>query len=85
MPQHALGVVYVLMFLMAIVIHGRQVEWTARLDFLWQVQVISCCIDLFCVVVNETCHSWFEIICLCLNLYPDIFHRLYIQELGVNK
>ncbi|XP_063232754.1 Ca(2+)/calmodulin-responsive adenylate cyclase isoform X3 [Bacillus rossius redtenbacheri] len=37
-PQHALGVVHILMFLFAIVIHGRQVEWTARLDFLWQIQ-----------------------------------------------
>nr|CAD7409833.1 unnamed protein product [Timema poppensis] len=37
-PQHALGVVHILMFLLAIVIHGRQVEWTARLDFLWQIQ-----------------------------------------------
>jgi adenylate cyclase 1 len=38
-PQHVLGVVYVLMFLLAVVIHGRQMEWTARLDFLWQIQV----------------------------------------------
>ncbi|XP_023721061.1 Ca(2+)/calmodulin-responsive adenylate cyclase isoform X3 [Cryptotermes secundus] len=37
-PQHVLGVVYVLMFLLAVVIHGRQMEWTARLDFLWQIQ-----------------------------------------------
>ncbi|XP_068082518.1 Ca(2+)/calmodulin-responsive adenylate cyclase [Anabrus simplex] len=37
-PQHVLSVVYVLMFLLAVVIHGRQVEWTARLDFLWQIQ-----------------------------------------------
>lgn len=26
------------MFLLAVMIHGRQVEWTARLDFLWQIQ-----------------------------------------------
>ncbi|XP_047110643.1 Ca(2+)/calmodulin-responsive adenylate cyclase isoform X3 [Schistocerca piceifrons] len=37
-PQHALAVVYILMFLLAVIIHGRQVEWTARLDFLWQIQ-----------------------------------------------
>lgn len=37
-PTHVLGVVYVLMFLLAVIIHGRQVEWTARLDFLWQIQ-----------------------------------------------
>lgn len=37
-PTHMLSVVYVLMFLLAVIIHGRQVEWTARLDFLWQIQ-----------------------------------------------
>lgn len=26
------------MFVLAVLLHGRQVEWTARLDFLWQVQ-----------------------------------------------
>lgn len=26
------------MFVLAVLIHGRQVEWTARLDFLWQIQ-----------------------------------------------
>lgn len=38
MPAHVLGVVQVLMFVLAVLLHGRQVEWTARLDFLWQVQ-----------------------------------------------
>ncbi|KAK7870562.1 hypothetical protein R5R35_009074 [Gryllus longicercus] len=37
-PLHEVGIVYVLMFLLAVIIHGRQVEWTARLDFLWQIQ-----------------------------------------------
>ncbi|CAB3384407.1 Hypothetical predicted protein [Cloeon dipterum] len=37
-PQHVLAVVYVIMFSVAVLIHGRQVEWTARLDFLWQMQ-----------------------------------------------
>ncbi|XP_059470227.1 Ca(2+)/calmodulin-responsive adenylate cyclase isoform X2 [Neocloeon triangulifer] len=37
-PQHVLAVVYVVMFSVAVLIHGRQVEWTARLDFLWQMQ-----------------------------------------------
>uniref|UniRef100_A0A8D8T3X0 adenylate cyclase n=1 Tax=Cacopsylla melanoneura TaxID=428564 RepID=A0A8D8T3X0_9HEMI len=37
-PLHITSVVYVLMFLVAVIIHGRQVEWTGRLDFLWQVQ-----------------------------------------------
>ncbi|CAG9862342.1 unnamed protein product [Phyllotreta striolata] len=32
------SVVEVLMFVLAVFIHGRQVEWTARLDFLWQIQ-----------------------------------------------
>lgn len=38
-PTEVLGVVYILVFLLAVVAHGRQVEWTARLDFLWQCQV----------------------------------------------
>ncbi|XP_075237052.1 adenylate cyclase type 1-like isoform X2 [Lycorma delicatula] len=37
-PTHMLSIVYVTMFLIAVIIHGRQVEWTARLDFLWQIQ-----------------------------------------------
>ncbi|XP_018896468.2 adenylate cyclase type 1 isoform X1 [Bemisia tabaci] len=37
-PLHAYNIVFVIIFLIAIIIHGRQVEWTARLDFLWQVQ-----------------------------------------------
>ncbi|XP_050719596.1 Ca(2+)/calmodulin-responsive adenylate cyclase-like isoform X3 [Eriocheir sinensis] len=37
-PTDALAVVYILLFLLAVIAHGRQVEWTARLDFLWQCQ-----------------------------------------------
>ncbi|KAK4321369.1 hypothetical protein Pmani_007815 [Petrolisthes manimaculis] len=37
-PTEVLGVVYIMVFLLAVVAHGRQVEWTARLDFLWQCQ-----------------------------------------------
>ncbi|XP_017782310.1 PREDICTED: Ca(2+)/calmodulin-responsive adenylate cyclase-like, partial [Nicrophorus vespilloides] len=37
-PAHVLSVVQVLMFVLAVLLHGRQVEWTARLDFLWQIQ-----------------------------------------------
>ncbi|KAL1498283.1 hypothetical protein ABEB36_009104 [Hypothenemus hampei] len=37
-PAHVISVVEVLMFVLAVLLHGRQVEWTARLDFLWQVQ-----------------------------------------------
>ncbi|KAB7507478.1 hypothetical protein Anas_07500, partial [Armadillidium nasatum] len=38
-PSQALGVVYIIFFLFAVLVHGRQVEWTMRLDFLWQCQV----------------------------------------------
>ncbi|KAF5286340.1 hypothetical protein FQA39_LY04238, partial [Lamprigera yunnana] len=37
-PAHVISVVEVLIFVIAVLIHGRQVEWTVRLDFLWQVQ-----------------------------------------------
>ncbi|CAL4094523.1 unnamed protein product, partial [Meganyctiphanes norvegica] len=37
-PTEVLGVVYIVLFLLAVIAHGRQVEWTARLDFLWQCQ-----------------------------------------------
>ncbi|XP_074029785.1 adenylate cyclase rutabaga isoform X3 [Leptinotarsa decemlineata] len=37
-PIHVVSVVEVLMFVLAVLLHGRQVEWTARLDFLWQIQ-----------------------------------------------
>ena len=28
----------IIIFMIAVLTHGRQVEWTARLDFLWQLQ-----------------------------------------------
>lgn len=28
----------IVLFMIAVLTHGRQVEWTARLDFLWQLQ-----------------------------------------------
>ncbi|XP_031351955.1 Ca(2+)/calmodulin-responsive adenylate cyclase-like [Photinus pyralis] len=37
-PAHVVSVVEVLIFVIAVLLHGRQVEWTVRLDFLWQVQ-----------------------------------------------
>ncbi|KAK9747493.1 Adenylate cyclase, conserved domain [Popillia japonica] len=37
-PTHVVSVVQVLIFVLAVLLHGRQVEWTARLDFLWQIQ-----------------------------------------------
>ncbi|KAK6618435.1 hypothetical protein RUM43_013628 [Polyplax serrata] len=37
-PIGLVSLVQVLMFVLAVVVHGRQVEWTARLDFLWQIQ-----------------------------------------------
>lgn len=37
-PVGMTSLVQVLMFVIAVLIHGRQVEWTARLDFLWQIQ-----------------------------------------------
>lgn len=35
------------MFVIAVIIHGRQIEWTARLDFLWQIQVLFHSLSLF--------------------------------------
>ncbi len=32
------SVVVVVIFVLAVALHGRQVEWMARLDFLWQLQ-----------------------------------------------
>ncbi|XP_050528541.1 Ca(2+)/calmodulin-responsive adenylate cyclase-like isoform X2 [Daktulosphaira vitifoliae] len=37
-PLHITSIVFVIMFMLAIIIHGRQVEWTTRLDFLWKIQ-----------------------------------------------
>ncbi|KAF8785946.1 Adenylate cyclase type 1 like protein [Argiope bruennichi] len=37
-PEHLIGLVVIIHFLLAVLIHGRQVEWTARLDFLWNLQ-----------------------------------------------
>ncbi|KAG8185405.1 hypothetical protein JTE90_018626 [Oedothorax gibbosus] len=37
-PEHLISVVVIIHFLLAVLIHGRQVEWTARLDFLWNLQ-----------------------------------------------
>ena len=38
-PLHVTSMVQLVVFLLAVLLHGRQVEWTARLDFLWQMQV----------------------------------------------
>jgi len=38
MPLHITAVIVAVVFVLAVAIHGRQVEWMARLDFLWQVQ-----------------------------------------------
>ncbi|XP_043199779.1 Ca(2+)/calmodulin-responsive adenylate cyclase-like isoform X5 [Amphibalanus amphitrite] len=40
-PLQLLSVVQIVLFLLAVIIHGRQMEWTARLDFLWQCQAIE--------------------------------------------
>ncbi|XP_023225852.1 Ca(2+)/calmodulin-responsive adenylate cyclase-like isoform X1 [Centruroides sculpturatus] len=40
-PHHIIGVIVILHFMLAVLIHGRQVEWTARLDFLWNVQALE--------------------------------------------
>lgn len=37
-PLHITGPLIILHFVLAILLHGRQVEWTARLDFLWNSQ-----------------------------------------------
>lgn len=37
-PLRAMGSLQLLLFLLGVILHGRQVEWTARLDFLWQSQ-----------------------------------------------
>lgn len=37
-PLTIIGPLVILHFALAILLHGRQVEWTARLDFLWNHQ-----------------------------------------------
>lgn len=37
-PLHVVGAIAITSFAAAVLIHGRQVEWTARLDFLWNAQ-----------------------------------------------
>lgn len=37
-PAHVVSVVEIVIFVLSVLLHGRQVEWTVRLDFLWQVQ-----------------------------------------------
>lgn len=37
-PLHIITIARIIIFMIAILAHGRQVEWTARLDFLWQLQ-----------------------------------------------
>ena len=38
-PLHLIAVVVIGHFVLVVLTHGRQVEWTARLDFLWNLQV----------------------------------------------
>ncbi|XP_069966183.1 Ca(2+)/calmodulin-responsive adenylate cyclase isoform X3 [Bactrocera oleae] len=37
-PLHLISLARIIIFMIAILVHGRLVEWTARLDFLWQLQ-----------------------------------------------
>ncbi|XP_076319683.1 adenylate cyclase 1-like isoform X2 [Tachypleus tridentatus] len=37
-PHHIIGIVAIVHFFFAVLIHGCQVEWTLRLDFLWNSQ-----------------------------------------------
>jgi adenylate cyclase 1 len=37
-PLHTISLARIVIFMIAVLTHGRQVEWTARLDFLWQLQ-----------------------------------------------
>lgn len=37
-PLHTISMARIIIFMIAVLTHGRQVEWTARLDFLWQLQ-----------------------------------------------
>ena len=38
-PLHVIAIVVIVHFVLVVLIHARQVEWTARLDFLWNLQV----------------------------------------------
>ena len=40
-PIDTVSVTVVVLFVVAVALHGRQVEWMTRLDFLWQLQVYS--------------------------------------------
>lgn len=37
-PQNTITLLRIVLFMIAVLTHGRQVEWIARLDFLWQLQ-----------------------------------------------
>jgi len=37
-PLHITAAIVAVVFVLAVALHGRQVEWMARLDFLWQLQ-----------------------------------------------
>ena len=37
-PLHMVAAIVCVVFVVAVSLHGRQVEWMARLDFLWQLQ-----------------------------------------------
>lgn len=38
-PTHVLGPVVFLLYIVALYIHARDLEWLSRLDFIWQDQV----------------------------------------------
>ena len=40
-PSKVIAVLQIWLFLLTVLIHGRQIEWMARLDFLWQWQAHS--------------------------------------------
>ncbi|KAJ6225324.1 hypothetical protein RDWZM_003869 [Blomia tropicalis] len=73
-PLHVTGPLVIAHFAFAILIHGRQVEWTARLDFLWNSQA------------NEEKSDMHELqsIGVCFASIPN-FMEFYVELDGNNQ
>ncbi|UYV67575.1 ADCY1 [Cordylochernes scorpioides] len=60
-PFHIVSSVVLILFFLVLLIHGRQTEWTHRLDFLWKMQVGRVTVlSLHCqcsvIVLSLSCH-----------------------------
>lgn len=95
-PLHLIAVIAIGHFVLVLLTHGRQVEWTARLDFLWNLQVrlsLHLCLSLRLILLSDSRLVIFTnericarvpaspAVCLCVFCSPLILSPQWLERL----